>query len=75
MRIFGTILPYIGKVIGPCDADGSPAMTPDEERAAHFETVCWCFAWFGFVAMFPVGEPGPRLIDPNNPRQYAPGNI
>lgn len=75
MRIFGTILPYLGKVIGPCDADGIPAVTQDEERAAHFETVSWCFAWFGFVAMFPTGEPMRRLVDPSNPRRYAPGNL
>lgn len=75
MRIYGTILPYIGKVIGPCDAAGMPAMTPDEARLAHHEVVCWCFAWLGQVAPFPKGEPMPRMIDPNNPRQYAPGNI
>jgi len=28
--MFGTILPFIGRVIGPCDCDGNPAMGDEE---------------------------------------------
>lgn len=75
MSIFGTLLPYVGRVIGPCDAEGVPAMTEAEVAASHWEVPCWCFAWFGFAGLFPFGEVQPRLVDPANPRQYAKGGL
>lgn len=75
MRIFGTILPYVGIVIGPCDSEGVPAMDDDEAASAQFETKALCVAWLGLAGMFAFGGVQPRLIDPNNPRRYAPGNL
>ncbi|WP_454686851.1 hypothetical protein [Agrobacterium leguminum] len=74
MSVFGTILPYVSRVISPSDADGNPAMNEEENASAHFEVKCWAFAWFGFCALFPFGDAERRMIDPNNPRQYAPGD-
>lgn len=49
-------------------------MNEDEIASAHFEVKCWAFAWFGFCALFPFGDAERRMIDPSNPRQYAPGD-
>lgn len=73
--MFGTILPFIGRVIGPCNADGLPAMDDDEANAAHFETRALMVAWLGRCMMFPFGEIMPRAVDPSNPRQYLAGNL
>lgn len=75
MSVFGSLLPFVGRVITPCDADGIPAFSPEEERAAHFETPAVCVAWFGFAGLFPFGEVTSRAIDPINPRQYAKGTL
>lgn len=75
MKILGNILPYVNVVIGPCDADGIPAMDDDEAGSAHFETKALIFAWFGHCMMFPFGDVGPRAVDPANPRQYLAGNL
>lgn len=75
MSIFGTILPFIGRVIAPCDAEGHPAFSYQEEQAAHFETGAVCVAWFGLAALFPFGQVSMRAIDPLNPKQYAKGNL
>lgn len=73
--IFGGILPFIGRVIGPCDSAGVPAMDIDAESAAQFETKALCVAWLGMAFMFPFGEVMPRSIDPDNPRAYLKGNL
>jgi hypothetical protein len=74
-RIFGTVLPYVRRVIFPCDAFGVPAMDDEEVAASHFETRAVVAAWFGFCWMFPYGDVGPRAVDPANPRQYLAGNL
>lgn len=71
----GYILPFFGKVISPCSADGDAITTPDDERDAHFERETWVFAWLGFFMAYGVGEIVPRKVDPSNPRQYAPGDL
>lgn len=72
--MLGTIIPWAYRVITLCNADGVPAMTPAEIEAARFETGAWAFAWFGFVIMHPFGDVEARMVDPANPRQYAPGD-
>lgn len=74
-RLFGTILPYIGVVIAPCDADGNPAMEPDELESARFECRTLMLAWFGQVVAIGMGDVEPRKIDSNNPKRYAPGDL
>lgn len=75
MRMFGTILPFIGRAIAPCSGDGEPAMSLEEVGSAAHETKVVMIAWLGRVMAWPYGEVKPRLIDPENPRQYAPGNL
>ena len=75
MRIFGTILPYAGLVIGPCDPAGNPAMDDEEADAAQHETKAVLLAWFDRCVMFPIGEVCPRAIDPRNPRQWLAGDL
>lgn len=71
----GNLIPFIGRVITPCDADGVPGMTDEEVAACHFECRAWVFAWFGRATMWAYGDVEPRLIDAANPRQYAPGDV
>ncbi|KQT52203.1 MULTISPECIES: hypothetical protein [unclassified Aureimonas] len=75
MRLSGNLLPFIGRVISPCDANGIPAMTDEEAGEAHFETTALCLAWFGRVIMIGIGAVGPRAVDPDNPRAYLAGNL
>lgn len=75
MRIVGNIVPFIGFAIAPCDGSGVPAMDSDEIEAARHETKVMMFVWFGRVMAFPIGNVMPRLVDPSNPRQYAPGDL
>lgn len=73
--LFGTVLPYIGFVVTPCDARGLPIATPEDERNAHFETSALVMAWFGRFVAIPFGDIDPRTVDPANPKQYAPGDL
>ena len=75
MRVFGTVLPFVQRVIMPCDANGVPIATPEEEAAAHFETRAVIFGWLGFFMSVPFGDVEPRAIDPENPRSYLVGNL
>ena len=50
-------------------------MSLEEVDAAAHETNVVMIAWFGLVTAWPYGDVKPRLIDPENPRQYAPGNL
>ncbi len=68
MKLLGTVLPYVGVLISPCDADGMPIGDADDERAAHFETKALVFAWLGRFLALPFGSVEPRMIDPANPR-------
>ena len=74
-KMWGTLLPLIAPVIIPCNQDGDLISGDEDEKAAHFERSAWVFAWFGFYLAVPSGEIAPRMIDPKNPRRYAPGNF
>lgn len=74
-RLIGTVLPFIGRVIAPCDEHGNPAMNEAEAISARFERGCICIAWLSFAAMIPFGEIHHRMLDPNTPRRYAPGDL
>ena len=71
----GNALPLLSRFIVPCDADGVPAMTPEEIAAARFETRAVVFAWLGLAWTFPFGQVSHRTLDPDDPRRYAPGNV
>lgn len=71
----GKLLPYIGRVITPCDADGIPGMTDEEVAGCHFESRAWVVAWLGWAGVFPYGEVSPRKVDDADPRRYAPGDM
>lgn len=71
----GYWIPFIGRVITPCDADGNPGMTDEEMAGCHFECRAWVFAWFGRSMMWAYGEVEPRLVDDTAPWRYAPGDV
>lgn len=73
--LMGTVLPWIGRVIAPCNEDGDPITNDEEEREAHFERRTVIFAWFNRFAAFPYGPIVPRQVDTANPRQYAQGDL
>jgi hypothetical protein len=75
VELLGTVIPYAGIVISPCDALGVPAMTAGGEQGARFEITCVCIAWFGYCGLFPIGEARARAIDKSNPRHYAKGEF
>lgn len=73
-KLWGTLLPYVGILITPCDEDGVPAGEENIE-AVQFETRSVVFAWFGLFISFGFGAVEPRKIDPSNPRAFARGDI
>jgi hypothetical protein len=75
MKIFGTILPFIGRVCGPCDSDGLPAIDDTGAAAADFEVKSFCLAWLGQVLLIPYSDVMARAVDPANPRRYLAGNL
>jgi hypothetical protein len=73
--IWGTVLPFIGRVITPCDEHGVPAMEPDEFTVAQFETHALILAWLGRCTAIAYGKVEPRAIDPANPRSWRRGDL
>jgi hypothetical protein len=72
--LIGYILPYFGRIITPCDAYGIPS-GPDTIEYDLWETKAWVFAWLGFYQMIAYGDVDTRAINPENPRQYMPGDL
>lgn len=72
--MLGTVIPFIGRAIAPCDSFGIPLDGEDAEHA-QFETPVFMVAWLGQYAAFGFGAVTLRTVDPTNPRRYQPGNL
>lgn len=75
MRLFGTILPQVQMVVGPCDEHGIPAVGDEDASGAMWECKALMLAWFGQAMLFGLGGVQPRAVDPANPRRYLSGNL
>jgi hypothetical protein len=58
-RLLGTALPYIGRVVIPCDENGVPFSRANID-ACQFETKAIVLAWLGGCCEFGYGPVSPR---------------
>ena len=69
-----TWLPFVGRVITPCDGDGVP-FSPDNVADCQHETRALVLAWAGFGLTLAYGPVAPRTVDPHNPKRWAAGDV